>query len=197
VNVERLQFGNDLSENPDLMDLVPLLVENESFVAGGVFKDLFSDKAPKDIDVFFYNEAACDTAINKFLRSKKYELTYNTARSVGFVHTLSNTVVDIVRYQYGTPLEVISRFDFSICKMAFYKDEQGFSLVRDTRSMSDLKNKLLYVDSSITNPDLFFNRLLRYIDYGYTVDVNTKMQLFRGIREMDSLSLITHPSTKY
>lgn len=198
MNVQTIMCGSDLNRNPDLVDLVPLLVENQSFVAGGVFKDLSTGNTPKDIDVFFYNVASYNIAVEQFRSSQKYVEAYTSDRSTGFRHTSSNMVVDLVCYQFGTPLEVISKFDFSVCKVAFYKERDEFFVIRDERFTRDLEERRLVVDNRIENPDLFFNRMLRYVNYGYKVDLTVKQRLFEAVHNTYTPGDLLHSiNTKY
>jgi len=170
-----------------LNDLKPLLVDGEAFIAGGVFKDMIGEHAgtPKDIDIFFYNVGGYNNAVERFRGSSKYEFLYSTNRSMGFCHKESNLTIDLVCYQFGTPFEVINRFDFTVCKMAFYKSGQVYRLVYHRQFFDDLRDrKMNTVPGRVVNADLFFNRILRYINYGFSVELSTKEELFRAAREM-------------
>lgn len=182
MDVKRILLGADAKGNSDLIDLAPLLVEGQAFVAGGVFKDIATGVTPKDIDVFFYDAGCYNNAVERFRGSRKYTEEYSTPRSKGFKHTSSNMMVDLVCYQFGTPLEVISRFEFTVCKMAFYKENGEFFVIHDTRFHRDLEDRRLVVEDKIENPDLFFNRMLRYVNYGYKVDLTVKQRLFEAIQ---------------
>lgn len=189
MDVKQRLLGADVKADSDLIDLAPLLVEGQSFVAGGVFKDIATGGTPKDIDVFFYDVGSYTNAVERFRASTKYTEEYATSRSMGFKHTTSGMLVDLVCYQFGTPLEVISRFDFTVCKMAFYKQNGEFFVIHDARFHRDLEDRRLVVEANIEDPDLFFNRMIRYVNYGYKVDLTVKQQLFNSIRQNKSFKI--------
>lgn len=170
-----------------LSAFLPLMVENESFIAGGVFKDMLIEgppTTPKDIDVFFYNAGGYNNAVERFRASQKYEFLYNTSNSMGFQHKENKFVVDLVCYQFGTPMQVIDRFDFTVCKMAFYRESDKCRLVYHHEFTKDLANKSLNTPVSVGHKaDLFFNRIIRYVNYGFRPDISTKRALFNAIRD--------------
>lgn len=173
----------DLNKNPEVADLAPLIIENESFVAGGVFRSITSGDTPKDIDVFFYNAGGYNNALERFRNSKKYEPVYHTTRSAGFKHISSDMLIDLVCYQFGTPQEVLNRFDFTICKACLFKQGDFYVFMEHGMFHKHIEERKLVVTTDIENPDLFFNRLIRYVKYGFTdVDSATKLTLFQSIK---------------
>lgn len=185
-------------ECPEYMDFAPLLIENESFVAGGVFRSIATGNAPKDIDVFFYNVGGYNNAVERFRASKKYAEQYATPRSMGFKHISSDMVVDLVCYQFGNPYEVIDRFDFTVCKAAFFLQEGGYRFAFHPMFHKHIESQTLMVTKDIENADLFFNRMVRYIKYGFSnVDLTTKMKLFDAIRAQDVNTALSPLSRSY
>lgn len=171
---------------PDFVDLLPLLIQDEAFVAGGVFKDIAAGNKPKDIDVFFYNVGGYNNAVEKFRNSAKYEYKYSTPNSMGFTHISSDTLVDLVCYQFGTPREVLERFDFTVCQAALFIRPDGMvANLKDISFDTHVSKKLLWVNQAIANPDITFNRMLRYINYGYSVSDDLKVRLFNSIRSTE------------
>ena len=188
----------DLGQNPDIADFAPLVIENESFVAGGAFRSVATGNTPKDIDVFFYNVGGYNNAIERFRASKKYDAVYKTPRSAGFKHISSEMVIDLVCYQFGTPEEVLNRFDFTVCKAALFKQGDMYVFAHHPLFHKHIEERRLFTTNDIENPDLFFNRMVRYVKYGFTeVDYLTKVALFRAIHKMDENAELGLMSKEY
>lgn len=184
-------------ECPEFMDFAPLLIEGESYVAGGVFRSIALGNPPKDIDVFFYNVGGYNNAVERFRRSKKYLEMYATPRSMGFKHISSDMVVDLVCYQFGDPYTVIDRFDFTVCKAAFFLKDGAYKFAHHPWFHKHIESKKLVSSGIIENPDAFFNRLIRYVGYGFTdIDLSTKVKLFEAIQSRDKSDPISRVSSR-
>jgi hypothetical protein len=185
--------GNDviLTQWPELKILTSLLVNNEAFVAGGFFKDVFSGKEAKDIDVFFNSEDAEIKAVEKFRKSSVYEEEYTSPKSVGFRHKPSGVLVDLITYRYGTPQEIIDSFDFTVCKFVYALVNNEYVIYHHQHYFIHLDNKDLVVaqDSRKINPDLLFNRIIRYTQYGFNLDTSSKSMLFEVIKDQNPLTV--------
>jgi hypothetical protein len=173
--------GDDvLKQFPSLAVLTPLLVDNKAYVAGGCFKNLLTGEPCKDIDVFFVNDDAFHEYVEKFRRSAVYEEAYSTHRSVGFRHKGNGTIIDLVSYRIGQPLDTIKSFDFTIVKFAYAMIDGIPTVYQHVLFDHDLDLKRLEIDH-VTNPDKLFNRIIRYTRYGYKVTTQTKRLLFDSI----------------
>ena len=194
-------FNDDvLVDYPKLTTLLPLVMEGSSFIAGGVFKDILEDRDPKDVDVFFYNAGGYNDMVERFRKSSKYKFRHHTHKSTAFEHEVSGTVVDLVCYQFGTPGEVIDRFDFTVCKAAMYNEKNGKTrFINHPAFRIDLDQKILRMPpvAGTFAADGLFNRIIRYTRYGYNIDVDTKVRLFESVRRMENLDFITPVARVY
>ena len=100
--------------------------------------------------------------------------------------------MELIRNTYGTPKNVISNFDFTITKFAYYKnydnmDEDDYRAVFEVLFHEDffehLHTKRLVVDNDdLPYPVSTFNRLLRYAKYGYQPCRETKMKIIISLK---------------
>lgn len=181
--------------------LLPLFDGHSGFIAGGFFKDYFSQKKHiKDIDMFFNSSENFDKAVSSF--EKKYKKKYSTDNSFGFSYRpVSNifsgtVVVDLVQRNFGTPQEIVDSFDFSATRCALIYDSDGvssvvnnfdsknysvrvfenvdssgavFSLLYHNDFFNDVEKRLIRVKENVDASSVLFERLNRYMNYGYSV----------------------------
>lgn len=102
--------------------------------------------------------------------------------------------LELIRNTYGTPRKVISNFDFTITKFAYYKnydnmDEDDYMAVFEVLFHEDffehLHTKRLVVDGNLPYPVSTFNRLMRYAKYGYQPCRETKIKIVTSLAMLD------------
>jgi hypothetical protein len=160
-------------------------------IAGGVFKDIFTGKEPKDIDIFFSSHHAHHAAVAKY--SASHQLIYTSLNAVGFEHSKTGDRIELVDSNMYA-LRNIERFDFTISKFCLVPDTDHwgnrtgeYQIIRHRSFWEDLRAKRLVIapeqDGYIRDiPDLF-GRTLRYTKYGYDLDADSQLYLFNRIAE--------------
>jgi len=164
--------------------LKPLVKTNKSFVAGGYFKDLFGTptKDPRDIDVYFYNPDAYEVMLQQFYSSSIYRHVRTSQNATTFLHVPSGRNIDLVNSIFGTPMDVLDSFDFTVTKCAMVQTVGHFHLLAHPRCIYDIQHKILDTTHNITiDSNKLFNRMVKYMMYGYKPSLDLKQQLFGQI----------------
>jgi len=110
------------------------MIGHKGFIAGGCFKNVFNGEKIKDLDVFFESEAEYLEAVNYFdsmtpgyegdeKREEKYTFVYENNKVKAYKDNKSDIRIELCRAVFGTAKEVISKFDFTVAKFAYYKVE--------------------------------------------------------------------------
>ena len=199
---------------------------HKGFICGGCFKNIFNKEKVKDLDIFFQNEGDRDEAVDYFDSmtagytdgtmedtvsedEAKYKFLYENDNVKAYVHKETGIRLELISKIYGTAEEIISQFDFSITKFAYYKaeieDETGaeveempfdngdkvethieYRVICDDKFFEHLHLKRLVIDDRIPFPMSTFERMLRYAEYGYFPCRETKLKLIRALNELDS-----------
>lgn len=173
-----------------LRQMDKFMVGHLGFIAGGCFKNLFSHEHIKDIDVFFRFFADWQDATIALANDDDFVEAYESENVTAFRHIKSGTVVELVRSIFGSPEEIISEFDFTVAKFAYYKEstEDGecwtYKAVYHKDFFEHLHLKRLIIDDKIPKPMSTFERMLRYIKYGYTPCTKTKQKLINALRRL-------------
>ena len=187
-----------------LRQLDKFMVNHRGFIAGGCFKNLFNGEHIKDIDVFFLDNADFRHGVESLNRCEEFEHLYTSENVNAYRHKQSGVTVELVRSIFGTPEEIISQFDFTVTKFAYYKElikKDGevdpFELEDETDAdesvweykavyhpqfFEHLHLKRLIIDDLIPFPMSTFNRVLRYRKYGFVPCVETKQKLIDTLR---------------
>lgn len=174
--------------DPKLLDFLYKYIPAEgAYVAVGFFKDFYLGKKIKDIDLYFQNHTAFErTAM--LLKAVGLEKKYTTDN----VTLYSNGAfrVDCVSKIFGSPEEIIAKFDFTVCKFAAYKQGNFYYVIHHKDFFFDLHSKKLSTaDAPLDYPAATFKRLVRYIKYGFEPDDNTLLDIVLAINTADEAEL--------
>lgn len=199
---------------------------HKGFIAGGCFKNIFSKEKVKDLDIFFESQADYDDAVRYFdsmtpgyegddKRDEEYIFHYENEKVKAYKNVKTGIRVELCRVLFGTAKEVISKFDFTIAKFAYYKveveDKSGaevdpfdfdgmeelaeafagkpethieYRIVCDENFFEHLHLKRLVTDDEIPFPMSTFERMIRYISYGYKPCKETKIKIAMAIHDL-------------
>lgn len=191
-----------------LRQLDKFMVNHRGFIAGGCFKNLFNGEHIKDVDVFFRDRADFLHGVQSLHDCDEFEPLYKSENVNAYRHKESGVTVELVQSIFGTPEEIISQFDFTVTKFAYYKEvvekyerinlaefglaEPGeevesvweYKSVYHPQFFEHLHLKRLIIDDRIPFPMSTFNRVLRYRKYGFVPCVETKQKLINAIRRL-------------
>lgn len=190
---------------------------HKGFIAGGCFKNIFSQERVKDLDIFFENESDYLDAVSYFdsmtpgyegddKREEEYIFHYENSKVKAYKNSKTGIRVELCRAVFGTAKEVISKFDFTVAKFAYYKveveDNTGavaeddpfgaekpethieYRIVCDENFFEHLHLKRLVTDDQILYPMSTFERMVRYIGYGYRPCKETKIKIAKAIHDL-------------
>lgn len=170
---------------------------DDSFIAGGIMRDLMiielckdeysflkPEMTTKDIDIYFKNIAAYDTASQlikqKLLTGPKYETknatcyiaSYTTTKNIEALFTPSKyrLNLDLVKRNFGSVETILNTFDFTVSQCAFYKNsnDNKYYITMSSEFEKDLISKHIALASGVFT-DHIIKRVLKYIDYGFTI----------------------------
>lgn len=185
---DRLKEGS--SQNYLMLDqLAKYIVGMKgAIIAGGAIRDILSHKQPRDIDVYFRNKEAYKKAVN-YCRNKKYQLVYkNKNVRCYLIHEMK---VELINSLYGDPQEILREFDFTIDKFAYWLEASEEEHAMETKVLyhqdffEHLLLKRLVVDSWLIHPLSTYNRLFKYVKYGFQPCRETKYIIARFIQESE------------
>lgn len=198
---------------------------HKGFICGGCFKNIFNNEKVKDLDMFFENRTDWNEAIQHFdsltagytengieevsEEDAQYRFLYENDNVKAYIHKKTGVRIELCNKIFGTAERIISQFDFTITKFAYYKveieDETGtevdpfgveavgeklkthieYRVIYDDKFFEHLHLKRLVINDKIPYPMSTFERMLRYAKYGYFPCRETKMLLIKALRELD------------
>lgn len=187
------------------------LMGHKGFICGGCFKNIFNKEKVKDLDIFFESEKDWAEAVIYFDsqtkgygfegdcvtdETAKYAFLYENKKVKAYKNLKTNVRVELCRAVFGKPEQVISEFDFTITKFAYYKeqvtdeDTKEISIkscaVCNEKFFEHLHLKRLVIDDKIPFPMSTFERVLRYAKYGFFPCKETKLKLARTIHDLST-----------
>lgn len=167
-----------------------ILSKIDGFVAGGVFKDLIKGKKPKDYDIFFKTEKEYNKAIGYMSTNTKEYYFIETLEGyyTRFLHKKSNNVLELNCRSFGTPAEIISKFDFDIAKMALVYVKPNHLKVLFSKNMLDnVRNDTITINKNINPTISTLERIKRYKSYGYSFNPSDELMVYKKIINFDNI----------
>lgn len=199
---------------------------HKGFICGGCFKNIFNNEKVKDLDMFFENRTDWNEAIQHFdsltagytedgveevsEEDAQYGFLYENDNVKAYIHKKTGVRIELCNKIFGTAEQIISQFDFTITKFAYYKvkieDETGtevekipfgveaageklkthieYRVIYDDKYFEHLCLKRLVINDKIPYPVNTFERMFRYAKYGYFPCKETKMNIIQALREL-------------
>lgn len=178
------------------------LIGHKGFVAGGCFKNIFNKQAVKDIDMFFESKENFNDAVKYFKdlikeNPEEWRKSYENKNVWAIYSEKDKLRIELVRSVFGSPEKIISDFDFSVTKFAYYRNEDNidvedymaqFEVMYHEDYFEHLQMKRLVIDDEIPFPVSTFNRSYKYQSYGYGLCKESKIKLITSLREIDVLN---------
>jgi hypothetical protein len=175
----------------ELKGLQKYVKDTKGFIAGGCFKDLFLGKKLRDVDVFFQNEEDYNEAVqiyNTKCGHKKSDLKkiYTNDNCTGYRNSKTGINIELVKSIFGTPETIISQFDFTIVKVAYFNppsEEQDTQFIYHPDFFEHLTLKRLVIDEGMPKPVATLNRTWKYAKYGFGLCRESKIKLTNEVIE--------------
>ena len=178
------------------------LIGHKGFVAGGCFKNIFNKQAVKDIDMFFESKENFNDAVKYFKdlikeNPEEWRKSYENKNVWAIYSEKDKLRIELVRSVFGSPEKIISDFDFSVTKFAYYRNEDNidvedymaqFEVMYHEDYFEHLQMKRLVIDDEIPFPVSTFNRSYKYQSYGYGLCKESKIKLITSLREIEVLN---------
>lgn len=168
---------------------------HNGFIAGGCFKNIFNNEKIKDLDIFFENEDDLQEAIDYYNKNGcTYEFYYRNDNVVAFIDKNTGIRLELIQKTFGTPEEIINDFDFSITKFAYFTEEfkrEGgsygttYKIIHHKDFFEHLHMKRLVVNKDLLYPFGTFERMIRYIKYGYMPCKESKLNIIKAIKDKE------------
>lgn len=181
--------------------------EHKGYVAGGIFKNIFNNEKFKDVDIFFECVEDYEEAVRVYEKRDNWVDYYENKKVKAFRNKDTNVVVELIKYKFLSPIEMLKDFDFTITKFVYYTEEvennfdeeEGFvdydapkyeteyNVAYHEDFFTHLHLKRLVIDKSVKEillPVNTFNRTYRYGKYGYFPCRETKLKLIEAMRNL-------------
>jgi len=154
---------------------------HKGYIAGGCFKDIFSNKKFRDIDIFFETPEDFNQALDFYRKNEDYVFVYENDNAVCFSNKNTKKKIELVRSRFCGVEEMLKGFDFTIVKFAYYKaidgDNTEWKYMYHPSFFEDLTNKKLVIDDTSSFPVNTFERTYKYRKYGFGMCRETKKKL--------------------
>lgn len=185
---------------------------HKGFICGGCFKNIFTGKRVKDLDVFFQRIEDWYVAVEYFndqCAKNKYVPHYENKNVKAYKHIKTGTVIELCRKIFGTAQEIVNQFDFTIVKFAYYKAEtfdpfvsekseqethMEYKVLCDDKFFEHLHMNKLVTDDKILYPASTFERSFRYAKYGFFPCKETKLKMIKALQGLNTDEIVLSES---
>lgn len=178
---------------------------HKGFIAGGCFKNILFGERVKDIDIFFESESDFQEAVDLFNDKKHqkegWKFKYKNEKVCAFQKEGEKVWVEFIESEFGKPEEILRSFDFTVAKMAYYKEPKyeekeddyfpfsstdvvgyEYKLLYHEKFFEHLHMKRLVIDENIPFPVSTWERSYKYKGYGYNMCRETKKKLLQALK---------------
>ena len=187
------EFKIETTENFKQLNWISNIIAkfDGAFAAGGCFKNVFNEEKVKDIDIFFPDKEHFEKAV---LEANKEEIPFLYRNNNVCCFVLNNIKLELNQKIFGEPKDILSQFDFTITKFALYKEhmqeDDGTWFWEDKVIFHEdffehLFFKRLVVDNKIPFPESTYERMIKYMRYGYFPCKETKVKIANEIHNLN------------
>lgn len=191
----------DIYNFRQLFFLDKYLIGHRGYIAGGCFKNIFNQEKVNDIDMFFRQESDFIQSKSHFEELIKkdpnnWRKSYENKKVWSVFSEKDQIRIELIKSVFGNPEEVISDFDFTITKFAYYSEYKKieeddylaqFEVIYHDDYFEHLQTKRLVIDADIPFPISTFNRSYKYQKYGYGLCRESKVKLIQSIFDLPAL----------
>lgn len=144
-----------------------LVIRKEGvYIAGGAITSIFTGNPINDLDFYFASPEVMDDFVKHYLTD--YNLVCVTPNADTYVHCDDpKRAIQIIKKYFGTPEEVISKFDFTCVMGAYVTDKRDFVL-GDFFLVDNAGRRLVYTGKS-EYPICSLIRTRKYVAKGYSL----------------------------
>jgi len=202
-----LSMLDTFSRHETTANMIRLAISLGAVIAGGAAISLLEARTTgknrnsiryglwKDVDLWFPNQESLDVYLSTAAVDRNISFRPSFGRNaIDLDITDGGPQLQVIMFRTGTPVEIISKFDFTNCAVAF--DGKGFWYHKAVPALCEQKKlSLLNGDSPF-----FMSRVSKYLKKGYyTIDVAIRERLYsdlntvadKGIEHGKSLVLQT------
>ena len=155
---------------------------SNGYIAGGCFKDIFTNKTPNDYDIYFKTEEDYTKTFDYLYANKNFTFKESTSNSSKFIDNETNAILNLVNIFYGDINSVLDKFDFTITKIAY----DGEHIYCIEWFYEDLNSKLLCIENQkLLYPIQTLRRMFKYSRYGYNVETESFITILNQIRTLN------------
>jgi len=170
--------------------LDPYMSNHKGYIAGGCFKDVFTNKEFRDIDIFFETEKDFNDALEFYRKNTDYSFVYENKNAVCFLNIKTKKKIELVRSRFEKVEDMLKTFDFTIVKFAYYKEYDGetteWKYLYHPSFFEDLSNRKLVIDETSNFPINTFERSYKYRKYGFGMCRETKKKLIEMLQGVNT-----------
>lgn len=153
----------------------------------------------------------------------EYRFYYENKKVKAYKHVATGIAIELINTVFGEPNKILANFDFTIAKFAYYKevveDKEDLSdkpfdifdeneknikhkksthieykILCDENFFEHLHLKRLVTDDKIPFPVSTFERMIRYVKYGYMPCKETKLKIIKAIQDQPTTEGLTEQS---
>lgn len=180
---------NTFSRHQTTANMIRLAISLGAVIAGGAAISLLEARTTgknrdsiryglwRDVDLWFPNQESLDVYLSTAAVDRNISFRPSFGRNaIDFDITDGGPQLQVIMCRTGTPIEIISKFDFTNCAVAF--DGKGFWYHKDVPTLCEQKKLGLLNDDS----PFFMSRVAKYLKKGYyTVDDSIRDRLYSDL----------------
>jgi hypothetical protein len=174
----------DVRKNGESAILLGALGESNTFIAGGAITSVFMEARVSDLD-FYLHDTSLTGAVEELFKSFGFERSFKTETALTFTRTGDSRSfrVQLIRAFYGSPEDVFSTYDFSVCCGCYSFREERFILHENF--LPDICARRLSYMGGSRFPIAALYRTLKYARKGFRVTSSLYIHILLCVQNLE------------
>jgi hypothetical protein len=157
----------------------------QPIIAGGFIRAYYAGEKPADLDLYFRDDEQFNL-MHSDLVSDDWDVVFESSRAITF--RKDKKTIQLIRFCFGPPEEIIKGFDFTVCSAAFILDKDSDSykgtLYIHDNFFEDLAGRVLVYNPNAPSPLSSFKRAIKYVKRGYHICDENIIRISEAIARM-------------
>ena len=171
--------------------MIVLFAEAKAVLAGGALTSVFSNQPINDFDIYFKSKEGFERVNNTMKIHNK--VLFETSSAITYEYSITTRritqtyKVQLIKFNFGEPDEIIKNFDFTICQAAYDFEMETFHF--NGHFFKHLAQKKLVYNPNCLKPFSSLVRTKKFEQRGYTI---SKLELLKVAISISQVKLETY-----
>lgn len=167
------------------LEFIDLLSKRSAYLAGGAIRSVYTSARINDYDIYFTDEDGYYSTNEHIKSIDVFQFLGRTDNAITYKNTANEKLYQLIIGDsfIGSPEDIMSKFDFTICQGAYNFKTQEV-ILSDKFLEHNSQKRLVYTMAS-SYPLSSLVRMKKYIKYGYEISGTEIVKIALAINDLN------------